>query len=209
MDRTAEIIARLKTGEIDEAEAQGLLDEDIANTESRDQRREIPVGLFGADGVVVDAEQEQSVMLTLVNSLPPRQAQCVELYYFDGYTQEQIAERLGIGQRTVSGYLEVARGKMRNLVTADPLKSPSHRFIYGETNHSVRLTDLMRDNIRKQKRTSVPFFPFEMWLRYNAGARWTRYNEYRPIIENRLHEYLCDCFAVPPVVGASTGRRKR
>ena len=207
MDRTQEIITRLQAGEIDEAEAQRLLDEDMANIESRDQRREIPVGLFGADGVVVDADEAESAILTLVNGLPPRQAQCVELYYWDRYTQQQIAERLGIRQDNVCRHLGWAREKLAEMLSRGCIKSPSHRFIYGETNHSVRLTELMRDNIRKQKRTSVPFFPFEMWLRYNAGARWTRYNEYRPIIENRLHEYLCACFEVAPMVGAWTTQR--
>ena len=220
MDRTQEIITRLQAGEIDEAEAQRLLDEDFERTQRRQTRREIPIGLI-IDGVIaVDendpereliAEQASRAVLALVNSLPRRQSQCVELYYYDGMTQEQIAERLSVGQRVVSEHLTSAKRNLATIIAADPLKQPSQWCKDERSNTGCLVTDLMRDNIRNYKRTSIPFFPFEMWQRFNAGARWTRYNEYRPIIENRLPQYLCDCFAVPPVVGCYTmkqGQRK-
>jgi len=208
MDKTTEIIVMLKAGAIDEAEAQRLLDEDMAFTDIRQQRREIPVGLMMADGVVVDECRTQSALLTLINDLPPRQAQCIELYYFDGYTQEQIAERLEVSTSSVETHLRRAKDRLSDICVSLSGKCPSHRFMYEQTNGAEHYTALMRDTARKQKRTAVPFFPFELWLRYNAGARWTRYNEYRPIIENRLREYLCDCFEVPPLICASTGWRK-
>ena len=220
MDRTEEIVTRLQAGEIDEAEAQRLLDEDFERTQRRQTRREIPIGLI-IDGVIaVDendpereliAEQASRAVLALVNSLPRRQSQCVELRYLEGYQQAQIAERLGIGESAVSQHLTAARSKLQTMVGENLNFQPSQWLISRRGNNTCLVTDLMRDNIRRQKHSPFPFFPFEMWQRFNAGARWTRYGEYRPIIENRLCDYLCACFAVPPVVGQYTmkqGQRK-
>jgi predicted DNA-binding protein YlxM (UPF0122 family) len=209
MDTTERIIAALKAGEIDEAEAQRLLDECFEFEEVRQRRREIPVGLVIDDAIIADVYERENALLTVINSLPPRQAQCVEMYYFDGYNQEQISERIGIPQQNVSAHLAAARKKLAEILNADCVKTPSHRFNSREVSQETITANLMRDEIRKQKRTTVPFYPFELWQRYNAGARWTRYNEYRPVVENRLPEYLAACFAVPPVVGSFTRPRRK
>lgn len=210
-----EIIAAVKAGLITEDEAIGALERDMAGSCRYRQEREIPAGLMlmgiGGDDDSVEADflyaEAQNALLCIINSLPKRQGQCVELYYFDGMTQEQIAERLGIAHQTVSEHLTAALRNLATNIALDPAKQPSQTVIRGQ----VLVESLMRNPYVPQGRTPTPFFPFELWQRYNAGARWTRYNEYRPVIENRLPQYLCDCFAVPPVVGFYTlkqGQRK-
>lgn len=66
-----------------------LDDDDLASPEGRRRRREVLAAL----GQVVRTR------------LTDRQRQIVELYFFDGATQAQIADRLGISQQAVSRQL--------------------------------------------------------------------------------------------------------
>lgn len=212
MDRIERIIARLKAGEIDEAEAQRLLDADMQDTNHYAQRRELPIGLLVEDdvevpdvttGAVVRMETIREI-LALINSLPKRQGQCVELYYFDHLTQEEIAERLGIGRRTAGDYIEAALAKLRESVRADTPFCPSTVL----TCEGVFISDLMRQPHSNSKHSHPMRFPFEVWQKWCVGAGWSGNNVYAARYENRLHEYLCACFEVPPLVGYYTRRRR-
>ncbi len=48
----------------------------------------------------------------LSGDLTPRQLQCVELYYFDGRTQKEAGDVLGVNRATVSRHLKRARGRL-------------------------------------------------------------------------------------------------
>jgi RNA polymerase sigma-70 factor, ECF subfamily len=48
-------------------------------------------------------------------ALPPEQRQVVDLAYFGGYTQSEIAQRVGIPLGTVKGRTRLALDKLRNL----------------------------------------------------------------------------------------------
>jgi RNA polymerase sigma-70 factor, ECF subfamily len=49
-------------------------------------------------------------------ALPPEQRQVVDLAYFGGYTQSEIAQRVGIPLGTVKGRTRLALDKMRDLL---------------------------------------------------------------------------------------------
>ena len=51
----------------------------------------------------------------LLDVLTDRQRKTVELYFMEGLTQQEIAERLGIGQRSVSYALEAAVKKIKKV----------------------------------------------------------------------------------------------
>jgi RNA polymerase sigma factor (sigma-70 family) len=45
--------------------------------------------------------------------LPARQRECLLLYYVEGYTQQEIAKRLGCARQSVSIHLARARARLR------------------------------------------------------------------------------------------------
>lgn len=208
-----EIVEAAKRGMISETDAIDALERDFDESERYRQEREAPVELLIEDELPAESDPEtdllraeaSNLLLRVINDLPPRQRQCVELYYFDGYTQEQIAGRLGIDRTTVTRHLRAARQNIAETTNADYTFCPSHAV----TSRGVFIHDLMADPLRKRKTGHHPMFPFEIWARWNAGARWTRYREYRPVVENRLPQYLSHCFSVPPVVGWFASRQPK
>jgi RNA polymerase sigma factor (TIGR02999 family) len=64
-----------------------------------------------ADGMAADEEAILKVheALTVLEAAEPRLAQVVEMRYFGGYTEQEIAEALGITDRTVRRDWEKAR----------------------------------------------------------------------------------------------------
>jgi len=214
MDKVERIIARLKAGEIDEAEAQRLLDEDMHETDFYRLRRELPVGLLIEDDVEVPDVTEGEVLrretinalLRVINGLPKRQAQCVELYFFDQLTQVEIAARLGIRQDNVSRHIAWALQNLARTATTDCIFRPTTAL----TSEGIFVSDLMRQPHHKSKHSRLMRFPFEMWQRWCVGAGWSGNNVYAARYENRLREYLSDCFGGdPPLVGWYTFRARR
>ena len=66
------------------------------------------------DGFALTAEQSEEVMavheaLERLQKLDPRQAQVVEMHYFAGNEASEIAQALGISERTVKRDLQTAR----------------------------------------------------------------------------------------------------
>lgn len=136
MDKVAEIVERVKAGEIDQKEATRLLEKDYYRKAKRRQRTEMPSGLMeehfydGTGGIVLKHEFQRAV-LAVVNQLPPQQAKCVQMYYLDGAKQEDVAHALGISQPTVCEQLAAARKNIRENLKSDPIKRPISR-LYSE-----------------------------------------------------------------------------
>jgi RNA polymerase sigma-70 factor (ECF subfamily) len=61
---------------------------------------------------VLRAESSETVR-RLVATLPPAQREVIELAYFDGFTQQQIADRMGVPLGTVKGRLRLGLDKLR------------------------------------------------------------------------------------------------
>ena len=70
------------------------------------------------DDEVADREQSRNAR-RLVTELPQEQRQVIELAYFGGLTQGEIAARVGIPLGTVKGRSRLALEKLRRSVTGD------------------------------------------------------------------------------------------
>lgn len=70
---------------------------------------------FPLVGDVYDAETTEIDVLTMIEraGLTDRQREAVELVYFEGLTQEQAAERMGVRQHTVSEHIDVSLRKIK------------------------------------------------------------------------------------------------
>ena len=73
------------------------------------------------DGEVLRAEQSTAVRTALA-TLPGNQRNVLELAYFDGWTQTEIAERLDLPLGTVKGRTRLALEKLRS--TLEPSHAP-------------------------------------------------------------------------------------
>ncbi len=143
----------------------------------------------------------------IIDQLTERQAVCVKLHFLEGYSQGEIAERLGITKQSVSEHLAAAKKKLAILLREVPDKVPSRAVLTTGKNERTTYEDLMAEPVADEERSVPLLFPFELWLRHNEGARWNRYGVYRPIVRNRLPEYLAACFDIPPVVGSWSSPR--
>ncbi len=208
-----EIIEAAKRGMLSEQDAIDALERDFDESERYRQARETPVGLLIEDELPAESDPEtdllraeaSNLLLRVINALPPRQAQCVELYYLEGFTQQEVAERLGVSRPMVTQHLAAARKKLRESVPADLTFCPSNAVTY----RGIFIHDLMADPIRKRKTGHHPMFPFEIWMRWCVGAGWSGNNVYAGRYENRLPAYLAACFDVPPLVGWFTFPRRK
>lgn len=61
------------------------------------------------------ADQELRRLYAAMGKLTERQREIIELYYFKGMTQQEIAEELGIGRRSVGNALEGAIKKIKKI----------------------------------------------------------------------------------------------
>ena len=53
-----------------------------------------------------------ALRVALERDLTDRQRECVQLYYFQGLTMEQVGEKLGIGKPTVHRHLQKAKARI-------------------------------------------------------------------------------------------------
>lgn len=60
--------------------------------------------------------RERLVHRAMSSELTPRQRQCVELYYFGGMRQAQIARQLGIGKSSVCRHLQKGRVRLERVL---------------------------------------------------------------------------------------------
>jgi RNA polymerase sigma-70 factor (ECF subfamily) len=101
----------------------------IRHTTSIDERAwfELP-----DDGVVsepahlqVERAESGAQLHQALRRLPPDQRQVIDLAYFEGLSQQQIADRLGVPLGTVKGRSRLALGKLRSAWRqAEPLVEP-------------------------------------------------------------------------------------
>jgi RNA polymerase sigma-70 factor (ECF subfamily) len=61
----------------------------------------------------VERRSDALLVRTALDGLPPDQRQVIELAYFGGYSQSQIAEALGLPPGTVKGRMRLALRKLR------------------------------------------------------------------------------------------------
>ena len=191
-----EIVAAAKAGKITGDEAVAALEADNAIQERLTQEREVPCGVYldeEAPGETLEdaalRREASNLLLQVLNALPLRQRQCVELYYFDGITQTEIAARLCVDIGTVKRHLY--RAKERIYAESVSTFSPQTLRITSEGNFYEGMMQAWRSNAR----TSHPcLYPYELWSRYNAGAQQHANGQWTPIIQDRLREYINICF---------------
>ena len=58
-------------------------------------------------------EEDRKVMAEIINRLPERQRQAMVLHYYEGFSVTQTAEIMEISHSNVSGYLKLARDKVK------------------------------------------------------------------------------------------------
>jgi len=58
---------------------------------------------------------EQSDMMRMINQLPPKQKNIIQLFYYDGFTVREIAEILTTPAGTIKALLFEARGNLKQL----------------------------------------------------------------------------------------------
>jgi RNA polymerase sigma-70 factor, ECF subfamily len=62
--------------------------------------------------------------LTELTALDPSQGQIVELRYFGGLTDGEVAEALGVSRSTVTREWRIAKGWLYRRITAGPVQDP-------------------------------------------------------------------------------------
>ncbi|MDQ6773802.1 MAG: sigma-70 family RNA polymerase sigma factor [Candidatus Dormibacteraeota bacterium] len=92
------------------------------------QEREIPAEVHasgpGSDPwTEVSAGLERDMVQDALDSLPPEQRQTVELAYFGGYTQAEVAELVGVPLSTVKGRTRLALEKLHSYLQGRGLAS--------------------------------------------------------------------------------------
>lgn len=70
---------------------------------------------------ICETEFEEEMAELLDEILTVRQKQVVEMYYFEGMTQEEVAEKLGIAQKNVSINLENSLEKLKNSINCEEI----------------------------------------------------------------------------------------
>ena len=73
------------------------------------------VDFMEAENAEMLADQELRRLYAAIGKLTERQREIIELYYFKGMTQQEIAEELGIGRRSVGNALEGAIKKLKKV----------------------------------------------------------------------------------------------
>ena len=68
---------------------------------------------------ICETEFEEEMVELLDEILTVRQKQVVEMYYFDGMTQEEVAGILGINKSNVNVYLQNSLEKLKNVINYD------------------------------------------------------------------------------------------
>ena len=73
-----------------------------------------------AELVVAGEVDERLTIDRLLSSLPPRERAIVELRFFAGLTQSEIAERVGLSQMHISRLLTQSLGRLREHAPTTP-----------------------------------------------------------------------------------------
>jgi RNA polymerase sigma-B factor len=70
---------------------------------------------LGQEDVELDRAEQRATLEPLLEALPPRQRQVVQLRFFGGMTQSEIARHLGVSQMQVSRLLTKSVAQLRSL----------------------------------------------------------------------------------------------
>lgn len=73
------------------------------------------VDFMEAENAEMLADEELRRLYAAMGKLTERQREVIELYYFKGMTQQEIADELGIGRRSVGNALEGAIKKLKKV----------------------------------------------------------------------------------------------
>ena len=73
----------------------------------------IMVDFWDEDNAEMLADKELRRLYAAMSKLTERQMEVVQLYFYKGMTQQEIAEKIGIGRRSVGNCLEGALKKIR------------------------------------------------------------------------------------------------
>jgi len=97
----------------------------IYNQHSYEGRVELN-GLYGIRvedilKTICETEFEEEMAELLDEILTVRQKQAVEMYYFDGMTQEEVADILGMTQRGIGKMLEISLEMLKNYIDCDEI----------------------------------------------------------------------------------------
>jgi RNA polymerase sigma-70 factor (ECF subfamily) len=80
---------------------------------------------FGRPPEVDPADATRADLLDALRRLPPKQAAAIVLRHFHGYSNREIAQALGIPERTVASRLAAARSRLQLLLGRDWRQSES------------------------------------------------------------------------------------
>ena len=87
----------------------------VLECDGSDWSDSVMVDFLAEDNAEMLADEELRRLYVAMGKLTDRQKEVIELYYFKGMTQQEIAEELGIGRRSVGNALEGAIKKIKKI----------------------------------------------------------------------------------------------
>lgn len=87
----------------------------VLECDGSDWSDSIMVDFLEEENAEMLADEELRRLYAAIGKLTERQREVIELYYFKGMTQQEIAEELGIGRRSVGNALEGAIKKIKKI----------------------------------------------------------------------------------------------
>jgi RNA polymerase sigma-70 factor (ECF subfamily) len=101
---------------IDELRRRGARPQVVANDENDEQITQIPGSRDEDPAELVQASAQSAQIRQALDVLPPAQREVMELAYYSGLTQSEIAARLGDPLGTVKTRMRLATQKLRDLL---------------------------------------------------------------------------------------------
>lgn len=96
----------------------------------RRRKREVLLAELGADEAVLFEEPVQDSLYTRLQKLPQPQSQVLVLYYYEGYSTEEISRILGLPRPAVSMRMSRGRARLKAMLEEEERKERA----YAESN---------------------------------------------------------------------------